>query len=58
MANVRVVVIKSFTDKTSFTRLKGKELVLDEGYATALAKAGFVKTINNEKKGEKNETRG
>ena len=58
MADVRVVVVKSFTDKTGFTRLKGKELVLDEGYAAALAKAGFVKIINNNKKGEKNETRG
>lgn len=56
MADVRVVVVKSFTEKSGFTRLKGEVLVVDEGRATALVKAKLVNIKND---GEvKNEKRG
>lgn len=54
MADVRVVVTKSFTEKSGFTRLKGEALVVDEGRATALVKAKLVKLKENgEVKNEK-----
>lgn len=57
MADVRVVVKKSFTEKSGFTRLKGEVLIVDEGRATALVKAKLVNNIKNN--GEvKNEKRG